>query len=130
MIESCPVIETFNEEEIKEVEEKKEEVKEEVKPDVSKMSVENQIRHYAQEENFQWEDYLVRLAKCESKLNPKARGVNKDGSIDRGTFQINNSWHREVTDAQAYDVEFSTKWTMKMINAGQQTIWACDKLIK
>jgi len=100
-------------------------------PDVASMSVEEQIRHHAAEENFQWPDYLVRLAKCESKLDPKVVNTkgNSPASRDRGVFQINDYWQRQVTDEQAFDVEWSTKWTMKRINQGDQHLWSCDKLI-
>lgn len=98
----------------------------------SKETVEQTIRRIAKEENFKWPDYLVRLAKCESSLNPKA--VNTQGnkpkqSRDRGLFQINDYFHKHVSDAQAFDVEFSTKYTIKLINEGKQGYWVCDKKI-
>jgi len=31
---------------------------------------------------------------------------------------------------QAFDIEFSTKWTIDKINAGKQNLWACDKIVK
>lgn len=30
---------------------------------------------------------------------------NRDGSRDRGVFQLNSRWHAEVSDAQAYDAK-------------------------
>lgn len=88
-----------------------------------------QIRELARTHNFQWEDYLIRLAKCESSLNPKNVNVNKDGTKDRGVFQINDYWHK-LTDEQAFDVEYATLYTMKLINEGKQHLWACDRIIK
>lgn len=35
---------------------------------------------------------------AESGGNPLAQNVNRDGSLDRGLFQINSRWHPEVTD--------------------------------
>ena len=36
-------------------------------------------------------DLMIRLAKCESGLNPRAvNNKNKNGSIDRGLFQFNS----------------------------------------
>lgn len=96
-------------------------------------TVEQTIRRLAQEANFLWPDYLVRLANCESTLKPNA--TNRSGnkpvqSFDRGVFQINSYWHKEVTDEQAYDLEWATKWTIKRINAGYQHEWACDTLVR
>lgn len=43
------------------------------------------------------------IALAESRGDPKATGKNKDGSLDRGFWQINNKWHPDVTDDMAYD---------------------------
>lgn len=98
-----------------------------------KETVEEQIRRIAKEANFQWPDYLVRLAKCENRpLNPtlvNTRNNKPSHSRDRGIFQINDYWHPEVSDAQAFDVEFSTKWTMDRINKGFQHEWMCNRII-
>ena len=97
-------------------------------------TVEQQIRDIAREHNFKWEDYLVRLAKCENiGLNPKA--INNKGnipyrSIDRGIFQINNYWHKEISDECAFSVKCSTEFAIRMINAGRQSEWMCDKYAK
>ena len=96
------------------------------------LTVEEQIRKIAKEENFKWADYLVRLAKCESKLNPMAtnsKGNNPSTSIDRGLFQYNSHWQSKVSDACAFDITCSTKTTIKMINEGKQNLWACNKLV-
>lgn len=42
------------------------------------------------------------IAWAESHGDTHARGVNSDGSVDRGLFQINSKAHPEVTDAVAY----------------------------
>lgn len=91
--------------------------------------IENQIREISKENNFKWENYLIRLAKCESSLNPNAKNVNKSGSVDRGVFQINDYWHKEVSDEQAYNLKYATEWTIKRINAGFQSEWVCDAKI-
>lgn len=97
---------------------------------LAEMSTEEQIRHLAREADFQWADYLIRLAKCESGLNPNAVNHNTNGTTDYGVFQINPYYHPEVTPSQAHNVEFATKWTMNKINAGGQGIWVCDKKIR
>lgn len=100
-----------------------------VRPTETEISVEEQIRKIANEANFQWTDYLVRLAKCESRLDPFALNSNGQYGIDRGLFQINNKYHPEVINACAFSIECSTKWTIEMINKGQQGQWACDKIV-
>lgn len=89
--------------------------------------VEDQIRQIAASMNFKWPDYLVRLAKCESGFNPKALGDG--GYRSRGVFQISEYYWPTVTDQQAYDVDFATRWTIEKVNAGQQGLWSCDKKI-
>jgi len=91
------------------------------------MSVEEQIRTIAKNDNFRWPDYLVRLAYCESRFNSKAVG---DNGSSRGLFQIHRGYHPEVSDVCAFDAACATRWTMQRINAGYQREWACDKLIK
>jgi hypothetical protein len=93
-------------------------------------AVERRIRELAAEAHFAWPDYLVRLAKCESGLNPAAVNVNKDGSKDVGLFQINERYHPEVSDAVAKDIDESTKWTMWRINSGHQAEWMCDPIVR
>jgi len=91
------------------------------------LSVEDEIRYLADINNFPYPDYLVRLAKCESSLNPKAIG---DSGKSRGLFQIHKGYHPEITDEQAFDIAFATEWTMQKIMAGQQHLWSCDKIIR
>lgn len=93
-------------------------------------SVEDTIRRLAQETGFKWPDYLVRLAYCESRFDAKATNDNGRYGMDRGVFQINNHYHAEVTDDQAFDVEWATRWTMDRINKGYQHEWACNSIIK
>ena len=88
--------------------------------------VESQIRQIAEEEEFQWPDYLIRLARCESRLDPNAIG---DSGSSRGLFQIHSGYWPGISDEEAFDIEWSTKWTMDMINSGYQHYWSCDKLI-
>lgn len=95
-------------------------------------TVEQTIRRLAKEANFPWADYLVRLAVCESGLNPKAvngRNNNPAHSKDRGLFQINDYWHKNVPDSVAFDTEASTKWAIEKINNGGQGIWVCNKYV-
>ena len=115
----------------------KAETVEEVVPEVTKTieteSVEQMVDRVIKETNFKWPSYLKRLIKCESGWNPNntnVHGNNPSTSKDRGLVQINNHWHSEVTDAQAYDPEFSVRFAINMINRGQQGQWACDRIIR
>jgi len=96
------------------------------KHDYAMSDVEIQIRNIANEEEFEWVDWLVRLANCESKLDPNAVG---DSGHSRGLYQIHNLYWKDITDEQAFDIEWSTKWTMDMVNSGYQHYWSCNKLI-
>lgn len=94
---------------------------------------EAQIRAIAKDMGFRWTNYLVRLAACESSLKFDAkntRGNMPAGSIDRGIFQINSFWHKEVPDSCTFDLECSTRWTINRINSGYQQEWMCDAIIR
>ena len=43
---------------------------------------------------------------------------------------INNYWHKDISDAESFNDDFSIKWTMNMINQGRQSRWCCDGIIK
>ena len=89
--------------------------------------VEKQIRAIAQEADFKWPDYLVKLAYCESRFDKLAKG---DSGKSRGIFQIHKDYHPEITDKQAFDIDYATRWTIKQINAGRQHLWTCDRIIR
>ena len=69
----------------------------------------------------------IKVATCESSLNPLAVNINKDGSKDRGIFQINNVYHPEVTDTQAFDPEFSTNFFCNAFKSGNISWWDSSK---
>lgn len=95
--------------------------------------IELQIRAIADEKDFKWPDYLVRLAFCESRLDPKAlntKGNTPADSYDRGLFQYNSYWQKQVSDECAYDVRCATETTIRMINEGKQHLWSCDRIVK
>ena len=98
-------------------------------PFVEKMTpIEEQIWEIAEEHNFKWKDYLIRLAKCESSLDPNAINDNGKYGKDWGLFQWNDYYHPEMKDC-AMEIECSTIATMNAINAGKQSMWVCDKKI-
>jgi hypothetical protein len=80
---------------------------------------------------YEYQDYLVRLAFCESRINEFA--INSEGNsqgVDRGILQINSYYHKEVSDACAFNIECATAWTISRIDQGHQDEWACDRIIK
>lgn len=97
---------------------------------ISEQSIPRQIRIYAHEEKFEDVDYLLKLAKCESRFDPFALNGNNGHSIDRGVFQINKYYHPEVTTDCAMDIECATKWTIDMLKRDQHWQWSCDKIVR
>jgi len=91
------------------------------------MSVSDEIKLIAEDNNFEWVDYLLRLANCESKFDKYAIG---DNGKSRGIFQIHSGYHPDITNEQAFNVEFATVWTMNKINGGYQNLWTCDRYIR
>jgi Lysozyme like domain len=63
----------------------------------------------------------------ESQHHPEATG---DGGVSRGLWQINKDWHPEVSDACAYDVTCSTRWSLERIRAGYVDEWSTWKYCK
>jgi hypothetical protein len=63
----------------------------------------------------------------ESRHHPEATG---DGGDSRGLWQINKTWHPEVSDACAYDVPCSTHWSLERIRDGYVDEWSTWKYCK
>jgi hypothetical protein len=88
----------------------------------AKETIEEMIRRIAVEEGV--DPYLaVRVALCESGLDPKAKNINEDGSIDRGLYQWNDYWHPEVSYIDAYDPEKATRLFCKAVKEGHLSWW-------
>jgi len=87
-------------------------------------TVEDIVRKLARSSNLD-EDKVVFIAKCESQLEPKTLG---DGHLtckrtgepmrSRGIWQINECYHPEVSDKQAFDPEWATNWAIKKFKKG------------
>jgi len=105
-----------------------------VSGDRTDISVADQIRIIAREEGHKdLGEYLVKLSYCESKHDVNAindKGNNPATSKDRGLFQYNSYWQSQVSDECAFDLTCSTKQTIKMIEAGKQHRWVCNKYVK
>jgi hypothetical protein len=61
------------------------------------------------------------IAKNESGFREKATGYNQDRvrSHDRGVFQINSYWHREVTDNEAYNYKTNIAHAYRISEGGR-----------
>lgn len=89
-------------------------------------TVEQIIRRIAKNEGVD-PKLAVRVAKCESGLNPAAKNINSDGSIDRGLFQWNSRWHPEITGPVAFNAEKSTRAFCKAFKEGHLSWWDATK---
>lgn len=65
----------------------------------------------------------MRVAMCESGLDPEARNLIQGKGIDRGLYQWNSYYHPEISDRCAYDIECSTKEFCKAVRAGKLWWW-------
>ena len=66
----------------------------------------------------------VAVAWAESRGDTKARGQNSN-SYDRGLWQINSYWHRDVSDSCAYDKNCNAKNAVRISSNGRKwSPWA------
>lgn len=72
-------------------------------------------------------DFAVRVARCESGLDPKAVHVNAKGSKDRGIFQWNDKYHPEINDHYAFDPKLATREFCKAFKNGNISWWNASK---
>lgn len=72
-------------------------------------------------------ELALEVAKCESQLSPHAVNINAPDSIDRGIYQINSKWHPEVTEAQAFDPEFSAQFFCTAFKNGNLSWWEASR---
>lgn len=99
-----------------------------VKAQEKHKTVEEQILSIAQQENYQAPLFLVRLAKCESSLNPTKVGIAVGCPSCKGLFQIHTRANG-VTDEQAFDVEYSTRWAINKLKQGKTGLWpVCSRI--
>ena len=70
----------------------------------------------------------VAVCLAESGGNCKATNVNSGGSRDRGLWQINDYWHKEVSDSCAYECACNGKNAYRISNSGSSwTQWSTYK---
>lgn len=87
------------------------------------------IEDICKEEDFDV-DLAVRIAGCESYLNPYFVNVNRNGSIDRGIFAFNSKYYKEVSNECAFSAECSTRVFIQQVKAGKVNDWACYSKVK
>lgn len=68
-------------------------------------------------------DLAVRVARCESDLDPLSININRKGSIDRGIFQFNDKYEPTVDDDCAFNIECSTKEFCIRVKRGELWRW-------
>ncbi len=68
---------------------------------------------------------LQNIARCESGWIYNKRG--KVDPRDRGTFQINSRWNPSVSDEQADNPWFATRWTINEIKEGRLWKWQASE---
>ena len=72
-------------------------------------------------------DLICRICECESGYILTAKRINTPKSIDRGLFQINSYWHHSITDEQAYNPEFATRWAIQALKDWKvKTYWSAS----
>ena len=96
---------------------KKEYTKEEIKEIISQIAIQYGVAP----------QLAIRVAECESGLNPDAVNVNPKGSKDRGLFQWNDYWHPEISDECTFDVRCSTEAFCKTVKEGHLNWWNASK---
>ena len=73
------------------------------------------------------------VAWCESRLDPKAVNKNRNGTVDRGVFQINDGGTMQqlgITAKEAFDYNTNIRAAKKLFNDRGWQPWVCSKKIK
>jgi len=71
----------------------------------------------------------IRIVSCESRWNEMAVNKNRNGTSDKGLWQINDI--HGVGDKCRFSIQCSTKWAVdKVLRDGNWNAWVCAKLVK
>jgi soluble lytic murein transglycosylase-like protein len=70
------------------------------------------------------EEVMNVVIRCESGYDPNALG---DGGESRGLTQINKPAHPNISDEQAFDIEFSLNFLAENLSKGNGKMWTCYK---
>lgn len=93
---------------------------------LSKQSYITMIRRIGKEVGLKDVDRAIKIANCESGINPKAIG---DHGWSYGIWQIYLKAHPNITKAQAQDPEWSTRWALTHMKQGHWNMWSCNRKI-
>jgi len=69
----------------------------------------------------------IKVANCESGLDPFAINFNSDGSVDRGLYQWNDKYHPEITDEMAFNYIIATNNFCRAVKQGYLSWWNSSK---
>jgi hypothetical protein len=67
------------------------------------------------------------VAKCESGFKPFAINFNRNGSYDRGLYQINDRWHPEMSDEDCFNYKKSIEFFCQAVKAGHLNWWNASR---
>jgi hypothetical protein len=93
-----------------------------------KLSNKEKVIKICEKRNFNQTERLLKVIDCESKFDQYAINVNKGGSVDRGIAQWNDYFHSNMTNEQAFDLDYSINKMIDYWNDGKQGLWACYSL--
>ena len=79
------------------------------------------IEHYAALYGVSAEE-MTEVIDCESGGNPRALG---DSGKSRGLVQINRDYHPDISDNQAFDIDFSLDFLAENLAKGNGKWWTC-----
>lgn len=98
--------------------------KEEIADDET--TIKNLIKKTCLDNGYDNYNLLIRLAKCESTLNPNAT-IYEGGGLSRGLYQINSNFHKDIDDNCSFDIECSTRFVIEKFKEGKHNLWSCIK---
>ena len=80
-----------------------------------------------------WEEHdrIAKVINCESRWNPEAININKNGTIDTGLVQRNSIHNKTLSTKDSFDYKKSIDWMInKMHKDGGLNAWVCNRLVK
>ena len=104
-----------------------------VKPIKDNRSIKERLWDDLDEYNFTLNEKIntiLLIGICENRdWNPDAKH-NNGRSVDRGLFMINDHYHKEVSNACAYDYKCALKEFVRIYREKGWREWACGKMLK
>lgn len=74
---------------------------------------------------------MIKLAKCESSMNPEALNKNKNGTFDVGLLQINDVHSKRISRQDRMDYEKNIRFAYKLHQEQKHSFsaWSCSSKI-